>query len=104
MLGGPAFLGPRAVIISPDDLVLERFSPEDQIEEHFAVMHLAIVDVEEQAAVVLQHTMRFPQPRLNESQIVIEDVAVLPRAELHRPVAHTLEPSSVPIAVTDHGV
>src|ERR1043165_982275 len=48
VLRRPALLRARAVVVGPDDLVHERRATEDLVEEHLAVVHLAVVDVEEE--------------------------------------------------------
>src|SRR5262249_21300413 len=65
----------RAVVVSPDDLVEERGATEDLVEEHLAVVHLAIVDVEVEASRRRENTVRFAQPGLEEREIVVEAVS-----------------------------
>ena len=67
-------LAPRAVVVGPDDLVHEAVLPEDFVEHHLAVVHLAVVDVEEEAALGSQQPQRLPEPRAHERQIVVEGI------------------------------
>ena len=68
MFGRPAVLGPPAVVIRPDDLVQEAVATEDGVQQHLAVVHFAIVDVEVQAAVRFQDAVRFGQARFKNAR------------------------------------
>ena len=87
MLGRPTAFGLAAVVVRPDDLVDEALSPEDLIQQNLAVMHLAVVDVEVQAAGGFEQPVSFLQPRGQESQEIVEDIQVTLRAQLDSLVA-----------------
>ncbi len=99
MLGGPSPLGPGAVVVGPDDLVEEALAAEDLIEQELAVVRLAIVDVEVEAAVLAQQAVRLEQPWLEEGQVVVEAIAVAGLREERRFVAATLKARALPLPV-----
>jgi len=83
MLRRPFLLGAGAVIISSDNLVEEAFTPKNAIQQNFTVMDLTIVDVKIQAAVRFEHAVGLDQARLEEGQIIIEQIGIrfLPDAD-----------------------
>jgi acyl dehydratase len=82
VLGGPAFSAACAVVICPDDLVLEAGSPraavqgEDFVEHDLAVVDLAGVDMEEERASRRQDTVGFGEARSKEAEEVVKGVGV----------------------------
>jgi hypothetical protein len=54
VLGGPPLGRPRTVVVRPDDLVYERLTPKDRIQEYLAVVHLPVVNVKKERAVRLE--------------------------------------------------
>ena len=74
MLGGPPARGAPAVVVGPDDLVEEAVAPEDAVEQHLAVVHLAVVDVEVEGAVGGEDAVGLAQPRLEEGEVVVEGI------------------------------
>ncbi len=76
VLGRPAALGPCPVVVGPDDLVQERLAAEDRIEHDLGVVHLAVVEVHVQRAIVGQQPPGLTQARLQERPVVIERVVV----------------------------
>ncbi len=82
VLGRPLLAGARAVVVRPDDLVEEALPPKELVEQHLAVMHLAIVNVKVQAAVSREDASGFYQARFEEEQEVVKDVTVLLGADL----------------------
>ncbi len=76
MLGRPAVFRPAAVVIRPDDLVQEALPPEDGIQQDFAVMHLAVVNVEIQAARWFEQTVRLAEARFEEGQVIVKDIGI----------------------------
>ena len=101
MLGGPAPLGPRAVIVGPDDLVYEALAPEDFVQQHLAVMRFAVVDMEEEGARGCEQPVRLPEPGLDEGHVVVERIVPGGGAEADRPVALALEARPVALVVLD---
>ena len=73
--------------------------PKMLVEQQLAVMHLAVVDVEVQAAAGGEQAVGLGQARLEEGQVIVEQVGVAARAELDRPVAAPGEAGPVPGAV-----
>lgn len=96
VLGRPLAFSAGAIIVGPDDLVEEGRAPEDLVEQHLAVMHLAVIYVEIQAAVRLEHPVGFVQARREEGQKIVKDVSVALAADLDRLVALALK--SHPVA------
>ena len=76
VLGGPAFGGSCAVVVGPDDLVLEAVATKDLVEHDLAVVDFAVVDVEEEGAGGREDSVRFDQARAQEAEEVVEAVAV----------------------------
>ncbi len=76
MLGRPAALGARPVVIRPDDLVEEALAPEDLVEQQLAVVRLAVVDVEVQRALARQQPVGVLETRREKREIVLEAIAV----------------------------
>jgi hypothetical protein len=94
VLRRPALLGARPVVVRPDDLVHEARAAEDLIQHHLAVVNLARVDMEEQAAGRLQHATRLDQPRPQKAEEVVEAVGVPARRLARR--SHPLGPIPMP--------
>ena len=69
--------------------------PKMLVEQHLAVVHLAVVDVEVQAAVRGEQAVGLDQARLEECQVIVEQVGVASGADLDRPVAPAGEPGAV---------
>ena len=76
VLGGPLFGGTRAVVVGPDDLVLEGVAAEDLVEKDFAVVDFAIVDMEEERAGGGEDAMGLGEAGAEESEEVVELIAV----------------------------
>ncbi len=76
VLGRPAFAGAGAVVVGPDDLVLEAGAAEDRVEHDLAVVYLARVDVEEERAVGGEDAVRFDHAGTEEADEVVEAVGV----------------------------
>ena len=76
MLGGPASFGAGAVVVGPDDFVLEAGPAEDLVEQDFAVVDFAGVDVEEEAAGGGEDAVGFDEVRAEEGEIVAEGIGV----------------------------
>jgi hypothetical protein len=70
----PGRNGRRALGVGPDDLVEERRAAEDAIEQHLAVVDLAVVDVKVQAAGLSEEAMGLAKSRLEEREVVFERV------------------------------
>ena len=99
VLGRPAALGARAVVVGPDDLVQEALAAEDLVEEHLAVVRLARVDVDVQRPVLREHPPRLAQPRLEKAEVVVEAVGVGAAARRPAPVAPAAEPGAVAVGI-----
>ena len=97
MLGRPFGFGLSAIVISPDDLVDETLAPEDPVQPDLAIMHLAVVDVEIQAAAWFQQPVSLFQARAYKFLVIIKGIGVLFGAQLNRLVSIPLE--TLPIAV-----
>ena len=95
MLGGPAVLGPRAVVVGPDDLVQEALPAEDGVQHHLGVVHLPVVQVQVQGAVVGEQPPCLDQSRFQEGPVVAESVVVLVQGALDRVVGPAFEPHPV---------
>ena len=89
----------RAVVVRPDDLVLEALAAEDLVEQHLHVVHLAVVEVHEQAALRRQQPLRFAQARLEEAEVVVERVGVAARGEPLGAIALALESGAVAVGI-----
>ena len=76
VLGGPAAFCARAVVVGPDDLVLEAGAAEDFVEQDLAVVDFAGVDVKEEAAGGGEDAVGFSQAGAQEAEIVSEAVGV----------------------------
>ena len=76
MLGGPAFGGARAVVVGPDDFVLEACAAEDLVEQDLAVVDFAGVEVEEERAGGGEDAVGFDEARAEEGEVVVEGVGV----------------------------
>src|ERR1019366_9519170 len=85
----------RAVVVGPDDLINEGRTPEEPVEEHLHVVHLARVEVHEEAARRRQEPSRFSEARLEEREIIDERVTERARSELLRGVAPPAKPRAV---------
>ncbi len=99
MLGRPAVFRPAAVVIRPDDLVQEALPPEDGIQQDFAVMHLAVVNVEIQAARWFEQTVRLAEARFEEGQVIVKDIGIPFRADLDGLIAPSAEAGAIAIFV-----
>ena len=82
MLGGPAFGGARAVVVGPDDFVLEAGAAEDFVEHDLAVVDFAGVDVEEERAGGGEDAVGFDEAGAEEAEVVVEGVGVVGAAGL----------------------
>src|SRR5690606_17006160 len=98
VLRRPAVPRPPAVIVRPDDLVEERAAPEYLIEQHLAVVHLAIVEMDVQRAVRGQYAGSLLQARAKEAQVVVEGVLVRAQRDAFRDVAAPLVTDPVTLA------
>ena len=76
VLGGPAFGGAGAVVVGPDDLVLEPVAAEDLVEQDFAVVDFAVVDVEEEGAGGCEDAVGFDEAGAEKAEEVVEAIAV----------------------------
>ncbi len=76
VLCGPALGGASSVVVCPDDLVLEAVAPEDFVEHDFAVVDLAIVDVEEERSGGGEDAVGFDHAWAEEAEEVFEGVSV----------------------------
>ena len=76
VLGAPAALRARPVVVRPDDLVHERRTPEYAVEHDLAVVHLSEVDMEKERARRLQHPVRLLHPRPEKTHEVVVRVVV----------------------------
>jgi hypothetical protein len=94
VLRRPPVLGPATVVVRPDDLVQERRAPEDTVKEHLAVVNLAVVDVEVKASVRCQNAVRLGEPRFQEGQMVVEEIAEALGPDHDALVATALEPDA----------
>jgi hypothetical protein len=101
VLGRPALRGPRPVVVGPDDLVEEGGPAEDRVQQHLAVVHLPVVDVEEERPGGLQQPVRLRQPRRQEPQVVVEGVGEGPGLVALGAVPLPLEPDPVAFLVLD---
>ena len=97
MLGRPLLLCPPAVIISPDDLVEETIAAKDLVQQHLAVMHFAVIDVEIQRAMRSKQTVGLFQARGKKGQVVVKDVGVGLRPQLDGLVAAPLKAGAVAV-------
>ena len=95
MLGRPAPLGSAAVVVGPDDLVEKTLPAEDAVQQHLAVVRLAVVDVEEERARAGEHPVGLLKARREEGQVVAEVIGIAGGAERGRSVAPTLEAGPV---------
>jgi hypothetical protein len=68
VLGGPALLRARAVVVGPADLVEEVLAAEDLVEKELAVVSLAIVDVEVERSRCGKDAPTLDQARLQEGE------------------------------------
>ena len=99
MLGRPAALGARAVVVGPDDLVEKALAPEDLIEQQLAVVGLAVVDVEVERARAGEQPAGLLEARREEGEVVVEVVAVGGLGEQLRPVAAALKADALAVVV-----
>src|SRR5205823_8364084 len=76
MLGGPARLRPRAVVVGPDDLVHEAIAPEQRVEGDLDVVHLATVEVHEERRVRGHAGKRGLDAWHQEPEVIVESVGV----------------------------
>ena len=99
VLGGPAALRSRPVVVGPDDLVHERLAPEDLVQHHLAVVDLAEVDVEEEARVGGQGRAGRLDAVPEEPDVVVEAVVEprLPEALGSIAPAPESDPVAVPV-------
>ena len=101
MLGGPAPPRARPVVIGPDQLVEEAFPPEYLIQEQLAVVSLAVVDVKVERAFAGEQTLGMLQAWGEESEIVLEGVAIGALREQARGVATSREAGPVARLIGD---
>ena len=99
MLGRPAVFGPSAVIVCPDDLVQEALPPEDGIQQDFAVMHFAVVDMEIQAAGGFEQAVSLSEARFEEGQVIVIDIGVAFGTDLDGFIAPPAEAGTVTVGV-----
>ena len=82
VLGGPFLAGAGAVVVGPDDLVLEAGSAgaavegEDLVEQDLAVVDFARIDVKEEGAVWGEDAVGLFEARLEESEEVVEGIGI----------------------------
>jgi len=111
VLGGPALGAACAVVVRPDDFVLEAGSAspaiagKDFVEQDFAVVDFARVDVEEEGTGGGEDAMRFEEAWAQETEVVVEGIGVgVCRGcfvELDRAVALATEAGTVAGVVAD---
>ena len=82
VLGGPAAFGAAAVVVGPDDLVEEAGAPEDAVQQHLAVVRLAVVDVEVEGAVGGEDAVSLDEARGEEGEVVVEGVVEGARGDM----------------------
>ena len=98
VLRGPAVLGAGAVVVGPDDLVQEALAAEDRVEHDLGVVHLTVVQVQVEGAVVGEQPPGLDEARFQEGPVVAERVVVLVQRALDRVVGAALEPDPVAVA------
>ena len=109
VLGGPAPGGTGAVVVGPDDLVLEAVAAiggcggEELVEENFDVVHFARVYMQKERTRGIQDAMGFGEPRAEEAEVVGESVGVVVGGgvEFFGAVAMATEAGAVAGVVTD---
>ena len=99
VLGGPARFGAAAVIVGPDDFVDEGIAAKYFVQHYLAIVDFPVVDVEEQAAVVIQQTVGFGHAGTEEADVVVEIVGVPAVADDMGTVAAALETGAVAVGV-----
>ena len=102
VLGRPAGLGAAAVVVGPDDLVDEGVAAENLVQHHLAIVDFPVIDVEEKAAVVIQHAVCLLHAGAEEPDVVVEDVGVFAGPDDLGAVAAPLEPSAVAVGIRRH--
>jgi len=76
VLGGPALGGAGAVVVGPDDLVLEAGAGEDFVKQDLAVVNLARVYMEEEGTRGSEDAVGFFEAWAEEGEVVVEGVGV----------------------------
>ena len=76
VLGRPLAASPRTIVVGPDHLVEEAFSPENAVEHDFAVVNFAVVYMKIEGAVGGEQAVSLLQARLEEGEVVVEGVVV----------------------------
>src|SRR5690606_16679246 len=89
-------------VVSPDDLVHEALATEEPIEGDLHVVDLAVVEVDEERAVVGQAAERGFDPRQQPSHVVVELVGVAHRRERLDRVGPTAEAAARSLRVGAH--
>ncbi len=79
VLCGPATFRPRTIVVCPHHLVEKALATEDLVEQHLAVVRLARIDVEIEAAVRGEDSPCLDEPRPQPSDVIVETI-VEPRA------------------------
>ena len=101
MLGGPAALGSRTVIVGPDDLVHERVPAEYFVEHDLAVMDLPVIDVQKEASIGLEDPARLLHALPQEADVVVEAIVEPGRTHPDGSIALALETHPVAVPVGD---
>ncbi len=76
VFSGPSSAGACAVVVGPDDLILERGAAEDGVEHDLDVVDFAGVDVDEEAAGGTEEAMGFGEAGAKEFKVVGKGVVV----------------------------
>src|SRR5512133_2465947 len=97
MLGRPAVLGTAAVVIRPDDHVQKAIPPENGVKQDLTVMHLAVINVEVQAAGRFEQAVSLIKAWFEERQVVVKDIGIAFGADLDGLVAPAAETSTVAV-------
>ena len=77
VLGGPAFGAARAVVVGPDDFVLEAGAGEDFVEEDFAVVDFARIYMQKEGTRGSQDAVGFFEAWAKEADVVVEGVEIV---------------------------
>ncbi len=112
VLGGPAFGGARAVVVGPDDLILEAgaagasVESEDLVKHDLAVVNLSRVDVKKEGTSGSEYAMSFDHSWAEEADVVVKAVGVEGRGvefgvQAFGAVAVSAEASAVAVGVAD---
>ena len=79
----------------------KRCAAEDSIKENLAVVHLPVVHVKVERTVRSEHPASLLQPRLQEGQVVVEEILESRRAQSGGRVTPSLESDPVPLIALD---